>query len=89
MYLFMMMMIIIVSHCSRGQSGEKLVMETEYPYKEKTGLCQVFPQSHGGVSVKDYAVFDFRYRVRKRKKEILQGSNNHFYTLFSLVFITC
>ncbi|KAK2839139.1 hypothetical protein Q7C36_013953 [Tachysurus vachellii] len=53
------------------QSGEKLVMETEYPFKEKTGLCQVFPQSHGGVSVKDYAVFNFRGQEGEMSKSLV------------------
>ncbi|XP_036425184.1 cathepsin O [Colossoma macropomum] len=41
------------------QTKEKLVNETEYPYKAETGLCRVFPQLYGGVSVKDYTAFDF------------------------------
>lgn len=41
------------------QTGEKLVNETDYPYKAKTGVCQLFPQLQGGVSVKDFTALDF------------------------------
>ncbi|XP_053362089.1 cathepsin O [Clarias gariepinus] len=41
------------------QSREKLVNETEYPYRAEKGVCRVFSLSHGGVSVKDFTVFDF------------------------------
>ncbi|XP_060783190.1 cathepsin O isoform X2 [Neoarius graeffei] len=55
--------------CNRGstvttlawlkQSREKLVNKKEYPYKEETGVCQIFPQSHGGVLVKNYTASSF------------------------------
>nr|XP_023647782.1 cathepsin O [Paramormyrops kingsleyae] len=41
------------------QTQEKLVSETEYPFKAETGVCRIFPPSEFGVSVKDFAAFDF------------------------------
>ncbi|KAK3535310.1 hypothetical protein QTP70_007658 [Hemibagrus guttatus] len=54
------------------QSGEKLVNETEYPYEEKTGVCQVFPWGHGGVSVKDYAAFDFSGQEEEMSRRLVE-----------------
>ncbi|XP_061580867.1 cathepsin O [Cololabis saira] len=42
-----------------SQTKVKLVTQSEYPYKAKTGLCHFFPQSHDGVTVKNFTVFDF------------------------------
>ncbi|XP_072519647.1 cathepsin O [Salminus brasiliensis] len=53
------------------QTKEKLVNETEYPYKAETGLCQVFPQFYGGVSVKDYAAFDFSGQEEQMKERLV------------------
>ncbi|KAG9272350.1 cathepsin O isoform X1 [Astyanax mexicanus] len=41
------------------QSKMKLVREKRYPYKAETKMCQIFPQSFGSASVKDYYAFDF------------------------------
>ncbi|XP_028272429.1 cathepsin O [Parambassis ranga] len=41
------------------QSRVKLVTESEYPYKAKTGICHFFSQSHGGVAVKNFTAHDF------------------------------
>ncbi|XP_035387855.1 cathepsin O [Electrophorus electricus] len=41
------------------KTKEKLVNETEYPYNAETGVCRLFPQTHGGVVVRDYSAFDF------------------------------
>lgn len=80
----MMYYVVYLSECSSGQSGEKLVNETEYPYREETGVCRIFPRSHGGVLVKDYVAFNFRYRARtkKIKNRTLQGSNTLLNVLF-------
>ncbi|XP_034161669.2 cathepsin O [Pangasianodon hypophthalmus] len=53
------------------QSGEKLVNETEYPYKAETGVCQIFPRSDGGVSVKDYAAFDFSGQEEEMSRRLV------------------
>ncbi|KAM7000528.1 cathepsin O [Tautogolabrus adspersus] len=37
----------------------KLVPQTEYPYKARTGICHFFSQSHGGVAVKYFTAHDF------------------------------
>ncbi|CAJ1059048.1 cathepsin O [Xyrichtys novacula] len=37
----------------------KLVPQTEYPYKAKTGMCHFFPQSHGEVALKNFTAQDF------------------------------
>nr|XP_020500751.1 cathepsin O [Labrus bergylta] len=37
----------------------KLVPQTEYPYKARTGICHFFSQSHGGVAVKNFTAHDF------------------------------
>ncbi|XP_018601740.2 cathepsin O [Scleropages formosus] len=41
------------------KTQEKLVHESEYPFKAATGVCHLFPLTHFGVSVKDFAAFDF------------------------------
>ncbi|KAM4621948.1 cathepsin O [Polymixia lowei] len=41
------------------QTRVKLVPQSEYPYKSKTGICHFFPQSHGGVVLKDFSTYDF------------------------------
>ncbi|XP_034399320.1 cathepsin O [Cyclopterus lumpus] len=41
------------------QTGVKLVPQSEYPYKAKTGICHFFPQSHGGVAVRNFTSHDF------------------------------
>lgn len=38
----------------------KLVPQSEYPYKAKTGICHFFPQSHDGVAVRNFTSHDFR-----------------------------
>ncbi|XP_066505036.1 cathepsin O isoform X2 [Hoplias malabaricus] len=53
------------------QTREMLVNETEYPYTAKTGVCQIFPKSLGGVSVKDYAVFDFSGQEERMKERLV------------------
>ncbi|XP_029918653.1 cathepsin O [Myripristis murdjan] len=42
-----------------NQTRVKLVPQSEYPYKAKTGICHFFSQSHGGVALKDFAAHDF------------------------------
>ncbi|XP_026185450.1 cathepsin O [Mastacembelus armatus] len=41
------------------QTGVKLVPQSEYPYKAKTGICHFFSQSHGGVAVTNFTAHDF------------------------------
>lgn len=41
------------------QTRVKLVPQSEYPYKAKTGICHFFSQSHGGVAVKNFTAHDF------------------------------
>ncbi|TNN70818.1 Cathepsin O [Liparis tanakae] len=41
------------------QTRVKLVPESEYPYKAKTGMCHFFPRSHDGVSVRNFTSHDF------------------------------
>ncbi|AWP11739.1 Cathepsin O [Scophthalmus maximus] len=41
------------------QTGVKLVPQSEYPYKAKSGICHFFSQSHDGVSVKSFTAHDF------------------------------
>ncbi|KAM3866977.1 cathepsin O [Diretmus argenteus] len=41
------------------QTRVKLVPQPEYPYKAKTEICHFFSQSRGGVSLKDFAAYDF------------------------------
>ncbi|KAL0974319.1 hypothetical protein UPYG_G00218770 [Umbra pygmaea] len=42
-----------------NQTKVKLVKQSEYPYKEETGICHFFPHSHDGVSVKNFSAYDF------------------------------
>lgn len=37
----------------------KLVTQSQYPYKAKTGMCHFFSQSHEGVGVKDFTTNNF------------------------------
>ncbi|XP_008277709.1 cathepsin O [Stegastes partitus] len=41
------------------QTRMKLVTQSEYPYKAKTGICHFFSPSHGGVAVKNFTAQDF------------------------------
>ncbi|XP_023154519.2 cathepsin O isoform X1 [Amphiprion ocellaris] len=41
------------------QTSVKLVTQSEYPYKAKTGICHFFSQSHGGVVIKNFTAHDF------------------------------
>ncbi|KAG7224888.1 hypothetical protein INR49_014952, partial [Caranx melampygus] len=41
------------------QTRVKLVPQSEYPYKAKTGICHFFSQSHDGVAVKNFTTHDF------------------------------
>ncbi|KAM9377735.1 cathepsin O isoform 1-T2 [Pholidichthys leucotaenia] len=41
------------------QTRVKLVNQSEYPYKAKTGICHFFSLTHGGVSVKNYTMHTF------------------------------
>ncbi|XP_038555086.1 cathepsin O isoform X1 [Micropterus salmoides] len=41
------------------QSRVKLVPQSEYPYKAKTGICHFFSQSQDGVAVKNFTAHDF------------------------------
>uniref|UniRef100_UPI0037E9C4CE cathepsin O n=1 Tax=Semicossyphus pulcher TaxID=241346 RepID=UPI0037E9C4CE len=41
------------------QTREKLVPQSEYPYKAKTGMCHFFAQSHGGIAVRNFTALDF------------------------------
>ncbi|CAK6968300.1 cathepsin O [Scomber scombrus] len=41
------------------QTRIKVVPQSEYSYKAKTGICHFFSQSHGGVAVKNFAAHDF------------------------------
>ncbi|CAG5989004.1 cathepsin O [Menidia menidia] len=41
------------------QTKVKLVTQSEYPYKAKTGICHFFSQSHDGVVMKNFTVHDF------------------------------
>ncbi|KAG8003822.1 Cathepsin O [Nibea albiflora] len=41
------------------QTKVKLVSQSEYPYKAKTGICHFFSQSHGGVAMKNFTAHYF------------------------------
>ncbi|KAM9357125.1 cathepsin O [Symphorus nematophorus] len=41
------------------QTRVKLVPQSEYAYKAKTGICHFFSLSHGGVAVKNFTAHDF------------------------------
>ncbi|XP_042275674.1 cathepsin O isoform X1 [Thunnus maccoyii] len=41
------------------QTRVKLVPQSEYPYKAKTGICHFFSLSHGVVAVKNFSAHDF------------------------------
>ncbi|XP_023253851.1 cathepsin O [Seriola lalandi dorsalis] len=41
------------------QTRVKLVLQSEYTYKAKTGICHFFSQSHDGIAVKNFTANDF------------------------------
>uniref|UniRef100_H3ABR0 Cathepsin O n=1 Tax=Latimeria chalumnae TaxID=7897 RepID=H3ABR0_LATCH len=42
-----------------NQTHEKLVKDSEYPFKAKTGICHYFPKSEFGISIQDYFAANF------------------------------
>ncbi|KAI3351476.1 hypothetical protein L3Q82_020321, partial [Scortum barcoo] len=50
------------------QTRVKLVAQSEYSYKAKTGICHFFSPSHAGVAVKNFTAHDF-----SGKEEAMMG----------------
>ncbi|KAM6220789.1 cathepsin O [Rhynchocyon petersi] len=49
----------------------KLVRDSEYPFKAQNGLCQYFPSSHSGFSIKAYSAYDFSNQEDEMAKALL------------------
>ncbi|KAL4641793.1 cathepsin O [Arapaima gigas] len=54
------------------QSQEKLVDESEYPFKAVTGVCHLFPVSQFGVLVKNFTAFDFSGLEEEMKQKLVE-----------------
>ncbi|XP_048827042.1 cathepsin O [Brienomyrus brachyistius] len=54
------------------QTQEKLVRQAEYPFKAETGVCRIFPLSEFGVSVKDFAAYDFSGNEEVMMQKLLE-----------------
>ncbi|XP_069782306.1 cathepsin O [Narcine bancroftii] len=55
-----------------NQSKTKLVKESLYPFKAKTGICHYFPKSIFGVSIRNYWAYSFRYNEEKLMQKLLE-----------------
>ncbi|KAF7228601.1 cathepsin O [Nothobranchius furzeri] len=55
------------------QTKVKLVTQSDYPYKAKTGICHFFSRSHGGVSVKDFSLQDFSGQEEAMMGQLVQN----------------
>ncbi|XP_071313307.1 cathepsin O isoform X2 [Trachinotus anak] len=50
----------------------KLVPQSEYPYKAKTGICHFFSQSHEGVVVKNFTAHNFSGQEKAMMGQLVQ-----------------
>ncbi|XP_044286798.1 cathepsin O isoform X5 [Varanus komodoensis] len=55
-----------------NQTGEKLVRDSEYPFKDQTGLCHYFSQSTFGVSITDYVSYNFSGQEDEMMKMLVE-----------------
>ncbi|KAM3613016.1 uncharacterized protein V6R79_018812 [Siganus canaliculatus] len=53
------------------QTRVKLVSQSEYPYKAKTGICHFFSQSHGIVALKNFTAHDFSGREEAMMSQLV------------------
>ncbi|XP_051675874.1 cathepsin O isoform X1 [Oryctolagus cuniculus] len=49
----------------------RLVNDSEYPFKARSGLCHYFPSSHSGLSIKGYSAYDFSDQEDEMAKSLL------------------
>ncbi|XP_026136705.1 cathepsin O [Carassius auratus] len=56
-----------------AQTKLKLVNEAEYPFKDMAGICQFFPQSHAGVTVRNYSAYDFSGQEEVMKSVLVES----------------
>ncbi|XP_071313306.1 cathepsin O isoform X1 [Trachinotus anak] len=54
------------------QTKVKLVPQSEYPYKAKTGICHFFSQSHEGVVVKNFTAHNFSGQEKAMMGQLVQ-----------------
>ncbi|XP_029020733.1 cathepsin O [Betta splendens] len=55
------------------QTKVKLVPQSDYRYKAKTGICHYFSQSHDGVAVKNFTAHDFEGQEAAMMGELVQN----------------
>ncbi|XP_067848899.1 cathepsin O isoform X2 [Heptranchias perlo] len=55
-----------------NQSKAKLMKESVYPFKAKTGMCHYFPKSTFGVSITGYKAYSFRYSEDGLMQKLLE-----------------
>ncbi|XP_069903468.1 cathepsin O isoform X4 [Oryctolagus cuniculus] len=53
------------------QTQVRLVNDSEYPFKARSGLCHYFPSSHSGLSIKGYSAYDFSDQEDEMAKSLL------------------
>ncbi|XP_074847985.1 cathepsin O [Carettochelys insculpta] len=54
-----------------NQTQVKLVKDSDYPFKAQTGLCHYFQRSDFGVSIKDFAAYDFSGMEDEMMKQLV------------------
>ncbi|TRY89036.1 hypothetical protein DNTS_022159 [Danionella cerebrum] len=55
-----------------SQTRLKLVSEAEYPFKGVDGMCQIFPQAHAGVALRNSSTYDFSGQEEAMKNALVQ-----------------
>uniref|UniRef100_A0A4W3I6J7 Cathepsin O n=1 Tax=Callorhinchus milii TaxID=7868 RepID=A0A4W3I6J7_CALMI len=50
----------------------RLVTESMYPFKAKTGMCHHFPMSTFGISIKGYQAYSFRHKEEEMMHKLLE-----------------
>ncbi|XP_069903471.1 cathepsin O isoform X6 [Oryctolagus cuniculus] len=62
----------VVSQVRNQQMTQvRLVNDSEYPFKARSGLCHYFPSSHSGLSIKGYSAYDFSDQEDEMAKSLL------------------
>uniref|UniRef100_A0A4W3IR07 Cathepsin O n=1 Tax=Callorhinchus milii TaxID=7868 RepID=A0A4W3IR07_CALMI len=55
-----------------NQTKTRLVTESMYPFKAKTGMCHHFPMSTFGISIKGYQAYSFRHKEEEMMHKLLE-----------------
>ncbi|XP_030630666.1 cathepsin O [Chanos chanos] len=55
-----------------NKTKEKLVSQSEYPFKAKNGMCHYFAPSHDGISVKNYQAHNFSGQEKEMMARLIE-----------------